>query len=180
MTRSADSDFRLKVESKVSHLADDGNLSSVTLGEWIVRTRLEDGTGDSQVSRALEYSATLTDGSTDDINVRTMAGVDVGAGAGNDALGQTWSITEIVALAIEHSAGTGQLEIMATDPSNKLAWVPTLSVANGSALKLNGLLVMYQPDASAFVVSDDTWETLRLTANGGSVTYNIYMLARHA
>lgn len=178
-TRTAISDIRLKFKSVLNFLMDDGWLSALTMGGWIVRQRLQTGVETNQANRAWEYEATIASGDTLDMNLYGMDGIDIGGGAGNDGLGQPLALEEIVNLVIYHVSGAGSLEVMPTDPANKLRWVPTLTVASGGALKAGGAMMMHQPHTDAYDVDGANWETLRLRAMGGDVTFHVYVLARH-
>jgi hypothetical protein len=179
MVRSAITDMHLKVQSKLSFLSDDEFLSSITMGGWILRSRLISGLEADMANRAWEYESTITSGGYEDLNLRTFAGLDIGGGAGSDGLGQTLALGEIVTLIIEHVSGDGSLEIMGEDPANRLSWVPAFKVSDGNALKAGGVMVMHQPAAESFDDVTINSEILRIGANGGDVTFHVYLIGRH-
>jgi len=158
----------------------DGNIAAVSVGTKFLTQVLTSGVEGTQANRAwARTGATITSGATSDIDLYDFAGIDIGGGAGNDGLGQAMALEEIVAIAIHQTAGAGRLEIMPANPANHCTWMPSLTVANGGALKSGGVLMMVQTNTDAFDISDGVSHMIRLGANGGNVTYAMYILGRH-
>jgi hypothetical protein len=179
-TRSAESEVKLIFSSTVKNTLDDGQAASVTLGDTIISGKLQSGVEANQVNRVwVDTDRTLTSGNTADIDLYDFAGEDIGAGSGNDGLGLPLAMEEIVTFAIKQTAGSGRLELMPTNPTNYATWMPSLTVSNGAALKTNGFFLMYQPDTDAFDVVDGSSHVIRVGADGGSITYDVYVLGRH-
>lgn len=180
MTRSADTQISLDFSSTIKNTLDDGHIASLKVGQRILQSRLTNGIGARQTNRAWEEQGiTITSGNTLDLDLYDYAGRDIGAGAGRDALGQVLTIEEIVCLVIHKTAGAGSLEIMPTVPTNGVTWIPAQTVANGGALKTNGIRMFYQEDEDAFDIEDASSHMLRLGANGGAVTFSIFVAGRH-
>lgn len=178
-TRSSIAEVNLKFTANIRNTLDDGQAATVTVGEQIVSGKKTSGVSASQSNRGWEdRDRTISSGNTEDIDLYDFAGIDIGAGAGNDGLGQAMRLEEIVTIIIKHESGAGSLEIMPSNPSNHWTPMPKLTVALGNALKAGGCLMMTQPDTDAFDVTDGGSHVIRLGANGGAVTYSIYVEGR--
>ena len=177
--RSATGSFRLTCTGTIVNTLDDNGTAQHQEGNSaLVDKNLTNGVSADQMSRAWEDTRTISSG-TEDLDLYDLAGVDIGAGTGNDALGQAIIHEEIVAIVIVQTAGPGRLEIMPSNPTNAVAWMPALTVANGGALRTGACLAMFNPDTDAFPITDASSNEIRLGANGGAVTYRITILARH-
>lgn len=182
MTRTADTTIKLSFGSTIKNTLADGSVASLKVGQSVLNSRLASGIEAGQSNRAWsETDITISSGATLDIDLYDYAGRDIGAGVGRDALGQVLTVEEIVCLAIKMTAGPGQLEIMPTAPANAVAFIPAglATVANGGALKANGIRMWYQDAVDAFDITDASSNLLRLGANGGAVTFDILVAGRH-
>ncbi len=143
---------------------------------------IADGINANQANRSWQSAnRILTNGGSEDIDIFDFASIDLGAGTGLDGLGQALAFEEIVAVAIVNKnevGAAGQLEI---DPSVANGWTPigTHTVANGGALRGQGILFKAQPAEAGFEVTDGVSYRVRFRATNGPVTYSIYLLARH-
>jgi hypothetical protein len=185
-TRSANGEVRLVLTNNIVNEMTDGQQATASLGETVLTGRLTSGVSEEEYSRGWTDERTLTSGNSEDIDFYDLGSIDVGAGAGLDALGQAMAMLEIVTIIIVQTGGTGRLQINATDPSNKLAWMPTLTVANGGALRppttenaRYSCFMMHMPHSDALPVTDASSHMVRFGASGGDVTYAIHLLARH-
>lgn len=180
-TRAATGLVKVDLQATITHTMDDGKpIASAALGESPVSGRLTSGVSTDEFNRAWwDFDRTLTSGSSEDLDLYDLGSLDIGAGAGKDALGQSMTFEEIVVLCIAQTGGTGRLELNATDPANKLAWTPSLTVANGGALRIGACLCMVNKNTEAFPVTDASSHQIRIGANGGTVIYDIYVLGRH-
>lgn len=182
-TRTATTSLELKIQSTIKNTTDTVNslVTQHTVGKsFLSGVELATGVSANQANRAWESrSQVIASGNTKDYDLYDLAGEDLGAGAGLDALGQAIVCEEIVAIMIKQTGGSGRLEIMPSNPSNHLTWLPSLTVANGGALRNGALLFMYSPNTDAFDVVDASSHNIRLKANGNSVTYDIIVVFRH-
>ena len=90
-----------------------GRVASVSVGVQ-KDLSMDNGIDAGQADRAWEYSGTLLSGTAIYLPLSTLAGFDVGAGAGNDGVGQAWDMLELVTIIItnENAVTTsGFLEI---------------------------------------------------------------------
>jgi hypothetical protein len=179
--RSATSEVKLSLQSTIRNTLDNADTATATIAGTVLTGKLENGVSASQANRGWRTtSESISSGATQDIDLYDFAGFDIGAGAGNDALGLALNLEEIVTIIIKHRSGAGRLEIMPTPlPTHPVAWLPTLTVANGGALKTGGVFMMHQPDTDAFDIQDGVSHILRLKANGGAVLFDLYILGRH-
>lgn len=180
--RTAASSVVIAFDSALNHTLTDGQIASASISQSLISTSLTSGVSVRQANRAWEdLDVTISSGATLDIDLYDFAAQDLGAGLGRDGLGLLITLEEIVCLIIKQTTGPGRLEIMPTSPANSVDWIPAAyaTVANGGALKRNGVHVWYQDDELAYDVEDGSNHMLRLGANGGNVAFDIYVLGRH-
>jgi len=179
-TRTASTKVNLTFTSTIINTLENADAAQATVQGTILSGTLANGVSANQGNRAMRTTSnTISSGVSEDIDLYDFASVDFGAGSGKDALGQALTLEEIVTLVIKQSSGAGRLEIMPTNPTNYVTWVPSLTAANGGALKSGGVLMMHQPATDAFDIQDGASHVLRLAANGGDVSYDLYILGRH-
>ena len=182
MVRSLSSP-RLEVKLSASLLNTLADAASVSVGHPNLnhRTTLTNGIGNNQANRGWQrINRSLVSGGSEVLDLYDMVGVNIGAGAGLDGLGQAVDFEDVVAIVIVNNnavTAAGQLEI---DPDAFKGWTPigTHTVATGGALRGQGIMVKANPAESGFDVDDGTSHRLRFTANGGAVTYSVYLLCR--
>jgi len=161
----------LTIKSTIKNTLTDTQVAQCQLGQIYLTGTLSSGVSASQANRAWEdRDRSLASGNTEDIDLYDFAGEDVGAGSGKDALGQACAFEEIVTMMVKQTGGTGRLEIMPSNPANHATWMPSLTVANGGALKSGGAVLLHQPDTDAFDITDASSHVVRFGANGGDVT----------
>jgi len=175
------SKLTLKMVGTLRNTLTDASMPSVASPDLSYAKTLASGIGVDQANRSwMSENRTLENTHQDTFDLYDMSGVDIGAGAGLDALGQDIVFQEIVAIAIVNEnavTAAGQLEVF---PSSSEGWDPIGShtVANGGALRGGGVLFMAQPATDGFDVDPDSSHRITCRASGGSVTYSIYIFAR--
>lgn len=184
-TRSAEAEVKLSFNATITNAlgssAGAGN-SNVTANHnaTIVSGRINDGIGSGQANRAWwSEGRTLGSGGNETLDLYNMTGLDIGAGSGNDALGQALTVEEAVGIIIyvdPASTGALQIEPGSSNPLN--CFGSGLTVANGGALNAGGVAMLWQPGADGIDLSS-TKKNLKFTASGGDVTYSVYVLGRH-
>jgi hypothetical protein len=107
-----------------------------------------------------------------------MTGLDIGAGSGNDALGQALTVEEAVGIIIQHVSGDGALQIEPGSSNALNCFGSGLTVANGGALKAGGCAMLWNPGADGIDLSS-TKKNLKFTAVSGDVVYSVFVLGRH-
>lgn len=180
-TRALNGSFKLLATSTIKNILDDGTNVPATIAQTFLNFTITTGIGNNQATRAWQRKTTsIASGQTEDVDLYDFDTTDIGAGLGRDGVGQLVTIKQVVAIVIKKISGDGSLEVMPTNPAGYATWIPTLTVANGSALKTGGVVALATSKASSpWTVADATSHMLRLKANGGSVVYSLYVLARH-
>lgn len=183
MTRSLlNPKITLKMSATLQNTLDDDSVTGVAQPSLNYTKTLTDGIGADQANRAWQSSSRIiASGAQETIDLYDMGGLDVGAGAGNDGVGQACDFEEIVAVVVvnDNAVGAvGQLEVL---PASSNGWSPigTYTVATGGALRGQGVLVMLQPAEQGFDVTDLSSHRVTFRAVGGDVSYSVYLLARH-
>lgn len=180
MARSiANTKLQVQMTAQLINTLDDASTTVHNVGGTIINKTLTSGLDTDQANRAYALTGeTIVSGATQDLDLYDFAGTDIGAGDGADGVGQAMDIEEIVGLMIYQTAGPGRLEIMPTNPSNYVAWMPAQTVANGGALNSGGVRLWWETNTDALDIEDATSHMLRLKANGGNVTYSLYLFGR--
>jgi hypothetical protein len=178
---------KLDLAGAITNSLSTGSASSNVGATAIVKLTLGDGADNNQANRFWQYrSQTLLDGVSIDIDLYGASGIDIGAGVGKDALGQDMDAEEIVGLLIVNETVQGSegstavyLEVNVTNPDKPATWIQAQTVANGGAITQGGVRFWWQPHNVGLDVENGVAHNVRLTANGGDVTYSIYVLGRH-
>jgi hypothetical protein len=160
----------------------DGGTNNVSWAGGVTQSlgSFINGTAANQANRIWQdQGRPITSGANEDLNVYSYAGIDIGGGAGNDALGQAMALIEIVALLIYNQTGSaGNLLIGGQGTAN--AWTSWISsnAATLGPVKPGGLFQLGMPGQPAMAVGNANNNLLRVAASGGNVTYNIFILGR--
>ena len=166
----------------INNLNDGSQASGIVSCKY--NPSMSSGVEANQANRAFQWkNQTISSGDNLIIDVYDFLGDnpnDVGAGPGKDAIGQELLMEEIVAIkVINENAVTadGQLEVV---PASTNGWDPIGShtVANGGALRGQGMIHKTQIHQQAFVVEDGVSHRLRLNEVGGDVSCRVYILVR--
>ncbi len=145
----------------------------------LVNKNLASGAEADKANRFYQITGkVLASGASITYDLYDFQNVDIGAGIGRDALGQLIVHEEIVGIIVSVTDGTGSLEVI---PHASNGWSPIGShtVATKGALRKGGVLAKFQPDEDAFDVTHNSNHRIQLTANGGSVTFSLHVMARH-
>jgi hypothetical protein len=172
--------IQLKVSGTYRNELTDGTVVSISQPNINFAQTLTDGVAANMANRCWQTSGTILAGEQATFDLYAMTGVDIGAGAGNDALGQSVLQECIVAIIIQNDNGVadaGDLEIL---PAASKGWTPIGShtVATGGSLKGNGFLAKVQTAEGGLNVVDGTSHRITLRAVSGDVDYTIAILAR--
>ena len=145
-------------------------------------TTLANGAGANQADRVWEDTARdLTSGNSENIDLYDFGTLDIGAGAGLDALGQSLALAEIVEILVYNSHDSDGDLVIGAEGSGA-AW----SAYNGSdsvqitTLSPGAWWHHFDPTDGALPVADSTNHLLKMAASGGDVEYNIHILGRSA
>ncbi len=181
MARSiSSSKVSVKITGSLINTITDSSSVSVTQPALNEIISLTSGVGPSQANRAWQRKdINLSNGSQETINVFDFVGMDIGAGDGKDALGQSMDLVEVVAIAVvnENAVGAGgALEIL---PAHSEGWpsIGTHTKATGGALYGQGILLKVNPSDVGFPV-DTNANRITFRADDGQVSYSVYILGR--
>lgn len=171
-TRTLTSSIRVTLSmTPVNLLVDGTKAPEVILGDtWTLD--MATGVSDDQADRAWSlYDRGLASGANENIDVYDFGTLDIGAGPGNDALGQALTLTEIASIIIRNQ-GPGDLTVDGTQANG---WTP---IGNPEPLKPNGILVLHNPADGAMPVTDATNHLLNFAAANGAIVYDVHIAAR--
>jgi len=182
MTRSlSQPKINLRITAELVNTLSDGSETKVSHPDMQYRPTLTSGASANQANRGFEVSSiSVPNGGQVTISLRDFQGFDIGAGAGNDGVGQEILYEEIVAIGIQNDnvvTSAGRLEIIAAS-SEGTNILGNHTVANGSALPGQGILVKCAPSESGFDLSASS-HRITLKASGAAVLASLYILARH-
>lgn len=162
----------------------DGDLSASFPGgiDFTPATALSSGTTANKANCFWQdRSRTLSGAATEDLDLFDLAAFNIGAGAGKDALGQTWVGAELVAMIVTvDAASVGNLEV--GGKGTTAAWNSLFAADDDAKITLfpGGSFMVFAPADPAYAIADTSNHLLTFTANGGAVTYSVAMLCRNA
>lgn len=188
MTRSATGNLRASIRGAISNALDNtGRTASSQVGDAsLLNINFVDGVAANQINRLWEVvDFALAENDDVEINLNTFAGWDIGAGLGNDAVGQPMDLEEVVVIAIVNTstaiAGQAGGPFLEVYPSISSGWtaIGSHKVAQGGALGANGSLVKCNPGEPGFDVLPGTADRITLKAVGGDVTFTAVVFGRN-
>src|SRR5688572_30663865 len=105
--RSARSDIFFTFEAALENEMTDGEVvAAEPIKEALISGTIESGTQANQASRAWSSAhRELASGASETLDLYEMAGIDIGGGSGNDALGLACLFEMIVTLVVKHEEG---------------------------------------------------------------------------
>lgn len=182
MTRTATGSIVLQASVGLRNTLNDGSQADAQIGGKILRSTLESGISDSQINRSWQRTGiVIAAGNFRDFDLVEMSNNDIGAGTGNDALGQPLDIEEMVLLVVRNSpSSAGRLEIQGTAPgAAPISWIPAgfAKESLGGALGPGGIRAWFEPGEPGLDVALSA-NVLRLSASGGDVEAEIYVWGR--
>ena len=179
-TRAATGEVKLVVSANLTNEMDDGTpVAAASISETPASGRLANGVSEDQFNRGWVNDRELASSASEDIDFYDLGSLDIGAGAGADPLGQALAFEELVTVIIWQTGGTGRLQVNATSPSNPLAWMPSLTVANGGALRNDSVVMFHRPGEDGLDITDASSHMVRFGASGGTVEYTLILLGRN-
>lgn len=171
------------ITAQLANTLDGGSISATANQGFGVSPTLESGTTANKADVIWsDTGRSITSGANDDLDLYDLGAVDIGAGAGRDAVGQSIAIAEVVAvLIVNKSTSTGNL--LVGGEGTTAAWNSPFNGVDTTVfgpLKPGGFVAFSSPTDPAYAVADTSNHILRLTASGGAVEYNITILGRSA
>ncbi|MCK9570112.1 hypothetical protein M0R72_14305 [Candidatus Pacearchaeota archaeon] len=172
--------LNLKLSANVVNTLADGTTVTAPQPYLTYAPALANGIVAGQANRGWQQvEATILSGEQVVIDLFDFQGLDIGAGVGNDALGQAMAIQEIVVIIIINKNEAGEAGLLEVLPATGEGWTPigTHTVAVGGALGAQGMVMKMQVAEAGFDVVDNS-HRITLRASGGDVIYSIYVLGR--
>ena len=187
-------DVSLKYNVTIVNTQDNAKQATSNQSFIVVSDKISNGVSNLEATRSHVVLGTISSGGTTDIDLFDFTGIDVGAGAGLDALGQALAIEEITTFILEcigatsqnvdrtafpDTAAAGTLELQPAAPAGDWTVAPTLTAALGNGLRAGATFMLHSPDEAAFDVNDSVSHVIRLGANGADVTFRLTIMGRH-
>ncbi len=123
----------------------------------------------------------LSGASAEDIDCFDLGSINIGTGAGENALGNAMTFAEIVLLFVENnSTSTGNLTI--GNKNATTAWQTPFNASDTGAvgpIKPGGFFMLCEGADPAFAVADTSDHLLTMTSSD-TLTYDIYIIGRSA
>lgn len=169
------------MSATMKNTLDDGSYGQASVPALKWGPAMTSGAGDDQANRGWQAAGTIEDGDIYILDLYAMSGIDVGAGAGLDALGQACDFENIVAIAVCNDNDPSDAGVLEVFPSADEGWSPIgiHTVATFGELKGDGILFKAQLAEGGFNVIDNDRHRVTLRATGGSVAWSVYLLARN-
>lgn len=180
-TRSATGRITAAMLGDIANLLDASETGTPTasLGDSLPLSYTT-GTQGSQMDRVWsDKGRAITSGASEDIDLFDFGSIDVGAGAGLDALGQSLALAEIVAITIQNlSTSSGTLIVGAKGDSTE--WESLWGDGSTVILPPGAFNLAAMTADPAWTVADATNHILKFAASGGNLVYDIHIFGRSA
>lgn len=142
---------------------------------------LANGSGANQAQHWWQSTArALASGANETLGLYNFSGLNIGAGSGDDPLGQPMTLAAIVGILVHNDASSAGSLLVGGDGTSA-CWTSLLNGSNTAVigpLHADAWFAAFDPSALAFPVANTTNMNLKIAATGGAVTYDIYILAR--
>lgn len=176
--REVSSNLTLSFQANITNTLDNGSVSAAQILATLFQGTIQNGVGEGQANRAwASEDRALAAGANETLDLYQMSNIDIGAGAGNDGLGQACLFEEAILIAIKHESGSGYLQVE-PGTTNPITALGSHTVANGGALSEGGVRVFFEPGDVGFNLAAGT-KNVKFSAVGGDLTYSVYVLGRH-
>lgn len=179
MAASADGSVKVTLTGNLKNTLTDGQSVTTSIGVS-VNVPLTNGTSASQFNRGWQsLTRTLNSAATEDIDMYDLGSLDVGAGAGEDALGLTLTATAVVAICIENKA-TSAGTLLVGGKAATTAWNSPFNADDNAKLSIppSGGVLLWATGGTAFAVADTTNHLLKLEASGGICNFSVCIFFR--
>lgn len=172
-----------KLTANLNNTIDGSNVSSsASLGQTVTPASQSTGTGANQHDRFWgDQSRSLASGATEDIDLYDLGTIDIGAGAGKDALGQSIALAELTGLLVRNlSTSAGNLKV--GGKGTTAAWNSLFDSDDDAKIVLppGGFFLVFVPADPAYAVADSSNHLLKIEASGGDCQYDLQLVGRSA
>lgn len=146
----------------------------------IVATLLNGTSADQANQPWASFSRTVTAGTPLDLDLYDLGSVNIGAGAGKDPLGQSFTNAELVAMFIKNDDAS-TTNLLVGNEGSAAAW-NSLFTSDTSYITLfpGGGILLFAPTNPAYAIADASNHLLRFAAASGTVTYHVMLVFRNA
>lgn len=182
MARTLSTNFHLGIKATYADTraatGESGTTVTQTDGGFLTKTTFATGTSASQAERMWSSKARAIDGGADEtIDIYDLGSLNIGTGAGLDALGEAITFSGIKGIYIENISGSAGSLIVGNDGTTA-AWNSLFSASDTASITLApGAVFCYMnPTAAGLAVTDTSNHLLKMAASGGSLTYNIVLI----
>ena len=147
-----------------------------------IKLAITDGTTTGKADIVWSSTARSLSGATsEDIDMYDLGTIDIGTGAGESALGNAITFTDIVLLFVENnSTSTGNLTI--GNKNTTAAWQTPFGASDTASvgpIPPGGWFMLGAGADPAFAVADTSDHLLKMTSSA-TLTYDIYIIGRSA
>lgn len=181
-TRSAKASIKVEIETLIRNVLAAGNPSAEMRRKIEAIVELTSGTTGGKIDRVLvSEGRALSGASSETIDLYDLGSLNIGAGAGLDALGQAWVGAEIVGLFIRNNDTADSLVI--GNDGTSAAWNSLFGGDDEAAITLlpGAMILLIASGDPAYAVADSTNHLLKIAAPGSAISsYDLVILARSA
>lgn len=182
MPRSFNGKLTVMAGGTLVNTLTDGRQVSVSHDPADYGQNLLDGIVLDKANRIWESKGrVIASAASEDIDVYDFGSIDIGAGAGLDALGQALALAKIVLVLIRNRA-TSVGTLLVGGKATTAAWNSPFNADDDALTPVlpGGVLLWYAPSLAGYAVADTTNHLLKMAASGGDVTYDITIIGRTA
>ena len=167
--------INLTATAGIKNTLDDGCTATSSVA-FVQTTNFRDGVSENEFNRVwAQVGVALSDAASLTFDLTDFSGYDIGAGDGNDMLGQIMDLEELVFIAIRNDVtSTGSLQIEAgSSLANGVSWLP-----NNYQMPPNSTFIFSSPGEDGVFVSVLN-KLFRITAQGGACNYSLFIFGRN-
>jgi len=186
MTQLANVSISAKVEATLQNLLDGDTITASASQGFDARAgaaAVVSGTAEGQADWIWSDTArAISSGANESIDLYDLGTIDIGAGAGKDALGQSVTLAEVVAILI-HVDSDSVGELVVGGEGSAAAFSSPFNAdddAEVGPFGAGGCCLLFNPVDPAWTVTDSSNHLLKLAATGGDLTYSITVIGRSA
>jgi hypothetical protein len=143
---------------------------------------LDNGTGADQANQPwASFSRTVASGSPTDIDFYDLGSLDIGAGAGKDPLGQSFTNAELVALFVKNDDNSAANLLVGGNGTTACFNSMFNSDDDGTLVIMpGGGFLIFAPTNPAYAIADTSNHLLRFASASGTITYHVLAIFRNA
>lgn len=178
MAATADGSIKVTLTGTLKNTLTDGTTATTTIGTTPSIT-LAGGTGLNQFNRGWQSRGRTLSSASENIDLYDLGSLDIGAGAGEDALGLPLAATAVVAICIENRS-TSAVDLLVGGLNATTAWNSPFAASDTAKLSIppNGGVLLWCVSTAGFPVADVSNHLLKIEASGGAATYDITVFFR--